>query len=67
MKFEGKSITSHEYVEGNENGITEVKSTVTILEDGKLHNKSMYLKNGEWIDGHEATYVEAPGSEIIFK
>ena len=67
MKFEGKSITSHELVEGNENGITEVKSIATILEDGSLHNKSMYLKNDEWIDGHEATYVEAPDAEIVFK
>lgn len=67
MNFEDKTITSHEFVEGNENGITEVKSMVTIQEDGRLHNKSMYLKNGEWIDGHEATYEEAPDAEIIFK
>jgi hypothetical protein len=67
MQFEGKTVTSHEFVQGNENGITEVKSTATIKEDGSLHNKSMYLKNGEWVDGHEATYVEAPDAEIIFK
>ena len=67
MKFEGDTVISHEFVEGNENGITEVKSTATIMEDGKLHNKSMYFKNGEWIDGHEATYVEAPDAEVIFK
>ena len=67
MKFEGKSITSHELVEGNENGITEVKSMTTILEDGSLHNKSMYLKNEEWVEGHEATYVEAPDADVVFK
>ena len=67
MKFEGDTVVSHEFVEGNENGITEAKSTAIILEDGSLYNKSMYLKNGEWIEGHEATYVEAPDAEVIFK
>ena len=67
MTFEGDTVISHEFVEGNENGITEVKSTATILEDGSLHNKSMYLKNGEWVEGHEATYIEAPDAELIFK
>ncbi|MBN1407027.1 MAG: hypothetical protein JW956_04530 [Calditrichaceae bacterium] len=67
MAFEGDTVISHEFVEGNENGITEVKSTATILEDGSLHNKSMYLKNGEWVEGHEATYIEAPDAELIFK
>jgi hypothetical protein len=67
MKFVGDTVISHEYVEGNENGITEVKSTATILEDGSLHNKSMYLKNGEWIEGHEATYIEAPDAQVVFK
>jgi len=67
MKFEGDTVLSHEFVEGNENGITEVKSMAIIREDGSLHNKSMYLKNGEWIEGHEATYVEAPDAHVIFK
>lgn len=67
MKFDGNRIISHEFVKGNENGISEVKSTAEILENGELHNKSMYLKNGEWVDGHEATYVEAPDAQVIFK
>ncbi|MEJ2545807.1 MAG: hypothetical protein P8Y99_17220 [Calditrichaceae bacterium] len=67
MKFEGDTVISHEFVEGNENGITEVKSIANILPDGSLHNKSMYLKNGEWIEGHEATYVEVPDAEVIFR
>lgn len=67
MKFEGDTVISHEFVEGNEKGITEVKSIATIMKDGSLHNKSMYLKNGEWIEGHEATYVEAPDAKVIFK
>ncbi len=67
MKFEGDTVISHEYVEGNDNDITEVKSVATIMKDGGLHNKSMYLKNGEWIEGHEATYDEAPDAKVIFK
>jgi hypothetical protein len=27
-------------------------------------NKSQYLKNGEWVDGHEAIYVEDPTAQV---
>ncbi|MEJ2634424.1 MAG: hypothetical protein P8184_03920 [Calditrichia bacterium] len=63
---EGKYI-SHEYVIGNQKGITEVKSTGEMLENGKLHAKSKYLKSGAWIDGHEIEYVEDNSAEVIFK
>jgi hypothetical protein len=44
-------------VKGNPT-ISEVKSVMKILPDGRLHNKSFYLKNGAWEEGHEATYAE---------
>lgn len=59
--------TSHEFVTGNENGITEVKATGRVLPDGRLHSKAEYFKNGEWVDGHEFYYTEAPGEKVIFK
>ncbi len=47
MKFEDGKMVSHEYVTGNQDGITEVKSIGTITADGKLHSKSQYLQNGK--------------------
>lgn len=67
MKFEDGKILSHEYVTGNEQGITEVKAITEVLPDGRFHSKSQYLKNGEWVDGHEVTYREDPKAEVIFK
>jgi hypothetical protein len=56
-------LLSRETVRGNQQGITEVEA-VSEVSDGKLHVKSRYLKNGQWIDGHEITYVEAPDAKV---
>lgn len=67
MTVEGNTIVGHEYVAGNQNGITEAKSTSTILPGGEMHVVSEYLQNGEWVKGHEVTYIEAPEAKVIFK
>lgn len=67
MSFEDSAIVSHEMVSGNENGISEVKSTGTILADGRMLSKSQYLQNGQWVDGHEITYVEDAQAQVIFR
>ncbi len=67
MSWEGGKIVTHEEVTGNQDGITEVKSTMEILPHARLHTKSRYLKKGEWVDGHEITYELAPGAEVVFK
>ena len=67
FSFDGNKWIGHEYVTGNKEGITEVKSTGQILPDGRLHNKSQYLKNGEWVDGHEFYYVKDASAKVIFK
>jgi hypothetical protein len=67
MKAEGRSFTAHEFVTGNENGITEVKSTATLGDDGKLRTASQYLRNGEWVPGHTAVYEEDASAEIRFR
>ena len=64
---EDDQLVSHEKVTGNENGITEVKSTMQLLSNGELHTKSMYLQSGKWIDGHEIYYKESPEAPVIFK
>ena len=65
--IDGNALTGHEYVTGSTEGVTEVKSTGTIRPDGTMHSKAQYLKNGEWVDGHEVTYVEAPEAEVVFR
>ncbi|MBN1350229.1 hypothetical protein JXJ21_12515 [candidate division KSB1 bacterium] len=67
FSFDGKKWIGHENVTGNKEGITEVKSIGEILPDGRLHSKSQYLKNGDWVDGHEFFYVEDPGAKVEFK
>jgi hypothetical protein len=44
-----------------------VKATSRVLPDGRLHVKSRYLKNGEWVDGRETYYVEDPQAVVRFK
>jgi hypothetical protein len=63
---DGHLVTS-EQVSGDADGVTEVRGTSEIQPDGKFHVKAEYLKNGEWVVGHEATYEEAPTSEVVFK
>lgn len=67
MKVENNKYISHEFVTGSEDGITEVKGTGEITADGKMISKSQYLQNGKWVEGHAATYVEAPEAQVIFK
>lgn len=63
---DGKFI-SHEKVTGNADGITEVRSTGELLPDGRMRTTSEYLKNGEWVPGHEFIYEEDPSAEVVFK
>jgi hypothetical protein len=66
FEFNDGKLHSREAVKGNAQGITEVEA-VSELTDGKLHVKSRYLKNGEWIDGHEITYTEAPDAKVVLE
>jgi len=68
MTMENNKLTFHEYVTGYEGAsITEAKGTGEFTADGKLINKSQYLKDGKWVDGHAAVYVEDPTAQVIFK
>jgi hypothetical protein len=67
MSAEGQSFTAHEIVSGNENGITEVKSTATLGADGKLRTASQYFRDGAWVPGHTAVYEEAADAEVRFR
>jgi hypothetical protein len=67
LKIEDRKMITHEVVIGSEEGITEVEAVSELLADGKFHSKSRYLKKGEWVDGHEVTYEEAPEAQVVFK
>jgi hypothetical protein len=67
MKVEGSTIINHEYVSGNQNGITEVRSTSRIFPDGKMQAEAEYLQNGKWIPGHKIIYSEDTAAKVIFK
>lgn len=60
-------IIALETVENNQNGITQVKSYSRVMPDGTLKTKSSYLQNGNWVEGHSATYKEVAQQQIIFQ
>ncbi len=59
-------FVSHEEVVGSTEGVTAVRSTSRILDDGRLESHSEYLKNGEWVPGHGVVYEEDPTAEVVF-
>ncbi len=67
MTLQDGIYTAAEKVEGGTEGITEVRSTSRVLEDGRLHMASEYLQNDQWVPGHEIFYVEAPDAKVVFK
>jgi len=67
MEVKDGKILTHEDVKGEAGGVTEVRATSEILKDGKFHVHAEYFKNGEWSLGHEVTYEEDPGAQVIFK
>ena len=67
FEFDGKRLIALEDVSGNQNGITKVKTIIQLLPDGKLHNRSKYLMNNTWVDGHEIYYQEARDAKVVFK
>jgi hypothetical protein len=67
MRAEEGALVSHEVVKGNADGVTEVKATFRPLADGRLHVKTLYLKEGKWVDGRDMHYAETPGAAVKFK
>lgn len=61
------AFVSYEEVTGAQDGTTAVRATSVIRDDGTLFTTSEYLRGGEWVPGHEITYVEDPDAEVIFR
>ena len=68
MKVFGKKVECHEVVTGaNMESATEVKSTTELKDDGTMESSAKYLRNGEWVQGHEVKYKRAEGAKPVFK
>jgi hypothetical protein len=67
IAVDGATFTSHEVVHGSADGITEVRATSHLKEDGTMETVSEYLRDGTWTPGHTVTYVEAPDAEVRFR
>ncbi|MFO7651210.1 MAG: hypothetical protein R6X13_07740 [bacterium] len=67
MTVEGSRMTSVEQVVGSSTGITEVRATAELLEDGRLRTQSVYLQLGKVVPGHGAVYEPAPCAEVKFR
>jgi hypothetical protein len=67
FRVEGDSFVSHEVVKGNAGGISEVRGKSRLLPDGRLHVRTEYLKDGQWLPGRDVHYGEDPKAEVRFK
>ncbi len=67
MKIEDGKFSSLEKIEGDTNGITEVKNITEILTDDRLLSKTYFYKNGTWIDGHQIIYHQDSKAKLVFK
>ena len=67
MRLDKGKFVTQETVTGSKEGITEVRGTTELNPNGTFHVKSEYLKKGQWVPGHEATYHEDATAKVIFK
>jgi hypothetical protein len=67
MSFKEGKLISHEMVEGNTNGITEVRGTSEARSDGTFLTKTEYRKDGAWGPGRETVYKEDASAKVVFK
>ena len=58
-------MISIEQVTGNKDGITQVKSTLTLVKSGGFKVESAYFKKDKWIMGSKALYKPAPNAKLI--
>ena len=67
MVVEGNKLISVEEVTGNENGITKVRATSTIHENGTLQVQSEYFSNDQWSEGRNTLYKPAEDAKVVFR
>src|SRR5262245_56936592 len=66
IEFKDGKMIAREVVRGQQPGVSDVESVTEIL-DGQMRVKSRYKKDGQWTDGREVNYVEAPGAKVVLE
>lgn len=59
--------SSHEFVTGAAEGITEVEGLCIRARNGERVSRTRYLQNGAWVEGHTITYKEDPTAVVRFR
>jgi len=67
MTFQEGKIVTNETVSGNAGGISEVRATGEVAEDGTFRMKTEYLKDGKWQPGRDAVYREDAEAKVVFR
>jgi hypothetical protein len=62
-----KQFSTREEITGDANGVTEVEGLGIRKRSGEWVNRTRYLQNGTWVEGHSITYTEAPGAQLLFR
>ena len=66
MRFDdGGRLVSRETVVGQENGITEVEATQSVLDDGRLLVETRMLRHGAWEPRDPVLYRADPTAEVV--
>jgi hypothetical protein len=59
------SLQSREFVTGEADGVTEVRATQELREDGSLRVVTRLLRGDTWEDAGDVVYRPAPEAEVI--
>ena len=62
---EAGALHGRERVQGEADGITEVRTVQTLGDDGSLRVVTRMLRRGQWEDAGDVTYHPAPDAEVI--
>jgi hypothetical protein len=66
IEFQDGKMIAREVVRGQQPGVSDVES-VSELTGGQMRVKTRFKRNGQWTDGHEIHYVEAPGAKVVLE
>lgn len=67
MTFKEGKVLTHEVVQGDTQGVTEVRGTSEVRPDGSFRIRTEHLKNGQWEPGRDVTYKEDPSAQVVFQ
>ena len=66
VQIKKDTFTSIENVEGNQNGLTKVKTIIEVLRGNQIKKRTKYLMNNLWKDGIETIYNKVNEHKPVF-